>query len=234
MKNQYVGDVNDYRKYGLLRSIAQSRLRIGVCWMLTPDDGRTDGNFTRYLKTANFEHLDPQLYKVLKNLRESARIKVRFIRSQNVIPAAKYFDQVLTDDLLQRRKYFGQVISEFNDRDLIFLDPDNGIEVKSKKYGRKNSCKYVYWHELAALYGLGFSLLVYQHFPRKRRDPFIREVSARMNHLFADATIHVFKTSNVVFFLALQDFHLRCAQPSCEMINDKWKDHITYERISKR
>jgi hypothetical protein len=47
MKNQYFGDVNDYRKYGLLRSLtAGGRITTTVCWMLTPDDGRPDGRLT--------------------------------------------------------------------------------------------------------------------------------------------------------------------------------------------
>ena len=48
MKVQYFGDVNDYRKYILLRRIS-SELKIGVCWMLTPDDGRPDGANRGYL-----------------------------------------------------------------------------------------------------------------------------------------------------------------------------------------
>ena len=39
VKDQYFGDVNDFRKYGLLRVLAGSdRLRLGVCWMLTARD----------------------------------------------------------------------------------------------------------------------------------------------------------------------------------------------------
>ena len=46
MKNQYVGDVNDYRKYGLIRAlIGDQDIKVGVCWMLTAPDGRTDGDF---------------------------------------------------------------------------------------------------------------------------------------------------------------------------------------------
>jgi hypothetical protein len=38
MKNQYFGDEKDYLTYGLLRTIACSTgLRIGVAWMLTPN-----------------------------------------------------------------------------------------------------------------------------------------------------------------------------------------------------
>ena len=44
MKNQYFGDINDYRKYGLLRIVAgPGKMSLLVAWMLTPDDGKTDG-----------------------------------------------------------------------------------------------------------------------------------------------------------------------------------------------
>ena len=50
MKNQYFGDINDYQKYGLLRTISRDTgLRLAVCWMLTPDDGRSDGKKTGYV-----------------------------------------------------------------------------------------------------------------------------------------------------------------------------------------
>ena len=50
MKDPYFGDVNDFRKYGLLRLLSiQDRLRLGVCWMLTEPDGTTDGRFLSYL-----------------------------------------------------------------------------------------------------------------------------------------------------------------------------------------
>ena len=50
MKNQYFGDVNDYKKYGLLRYLGRSgRSNLAVCWSLTEDDSRSDGSRVRYL-----------------------------------------------------------------------------------------------------------------------------------------------------------------------------------------
>ena len=49
MKNQYLGDVGDYGKYGLLRYLANNDIRIGVNWYLTADDGSNDGKFVSYL-----------------------------------------------------------------------------------------------------------------------------------------------------------------------------------------
>jgi len=43
VKNQYFADINDYLKYGILRAIANSKLKICLCWMLTEDDNRNDG-----------------------------------------------------------------------------------------------------------------------------------------------------------------------------------------------
>jgi hypothetical protein len=62
MKDQYFGDVNDYRKYGLLRALAGvSGLPLGICWMLTARDGRSDGEFRRYLDQAiRCRRHDPQ------------------------------------------------------------------------------------------------------------------------------------------------------------------------------
>jgi hypothetical protein len=64
LKDQYFGDVNDFRKYGLLRALGVSEdLRLGVCWMLTEGDNRTDGNVLGYLsKPREFRHRDPELF----------------------------------------------------------------------------------------------------------------------------------------------------------------------------
>lgn len=40
MKNQYVGDIGDYGKYGLMRFLRDAGVSIGINWYLTPDDGR--------------------------------------------------------------------------------------------------------------------------------------------------------------------------------------------------
>ena len=51
MKNQYFGDINDYRKYGLLLALQSNGAgSLLVAWMLTPDDGGRDGGLRSYLK----------------------------------------------------------------------------------------------------------------------------------------------------------------------------------------
>ena len=49
MKNQYIGDIGDYGKYGMLRYLEKSGVKIGVNWYLTENDDSNDGKFTTYL-----------------------------------------------------------------------------------------------------------------------------------------------------------------------------------------
>ena len=47
--------------------------------------------------------------------------------------------------------------------EVVFFDPDNGMEVKGVPKTKKKHVKYVYYDELADYYNRGQSLIVYQH-----------------------------------------------------------------------
>ncbi len=67
MKNQYFGDENDYRKYGLLRVLTnRGSLGTGICWLLTDPDSRNDGGRISYLTMpSTWQQHDPNLYDAL-------------------------------------------------------------------------------------------------------------------------------------------------------------------------
>ena len=90
MKEQYVGDVNDYRKYSLLRHLANAGLRIGVCWMLTPPDGGRDGSKTAYLsQPEQWRHYEPDVFDLLKRVAGDPGIRrLREIEVSALFPAA--------------------------------------------------------------------------------------------------------------------------------------------------
>ena len=68
MKNQYLGDVYDYIKYGLLRQLnCRGRVSAVVCWMLTENDDRRDGNRVNYLKEPEaWRAFDPPVFDRLR------------------------------------------------------------------------------------------------------------------------------------------------------------------------
>jgi hypothetical protein len=116
MKDQYFGDVNDFRKYGLLRNLVLPMgLKLGVCWMLTASDGRSDGKFLSYLEhPLLFEHFDPPLFKWLKTVvvHENDRRVVR-IETSELFPDAAFQSQYLIDSGPQRSQYFADCSRKF-------------------------------------------------------------------------------------------------------------------------
>ena len=101
MKNQYVGDIGDYGKYGLLRFLANRGIKIGVNWYLTDDDGSSDGKFTKYLKNPDERYYDPELFDALKEIAFRKDKTVGMVEDAGIIPGAAYFSEMLKSGLLE-------------------------------------------------------------------------------------------------------------------------------------
>jgi hypothetical protein len=206
MKEQYVGDISDYRKYALLRAFAAGgEVRIGVCWMLTPPDGSSDGSKLAYLRQPDrYRTHDPELFDLLgRAASEPDQRRLLTIEASGVIPDARYFNTVIPDAAVERATVMSDCQRQFVDCDLVFFDPDNGLEIPSLPKGRKNSSKFVYLDELAAFYAAGHSLLAYQHFPRVERSVFIERCAAAMRGVAPNAQHWSYRTKHVVFMAAI-------------------------------
>lgn len=89
---QYFGDVNDFRKYGLLRAFASAGLSIGVCWLLTADDAGGDGELRGYLsKPSRWRRYDADLYDRLQQLQQpGVQRRVKYASTWGLVPGATY------------------------------------------------------------------------------------------------------------------------------------------------
>ncbi len=205
MKNQYFGDINDYRKYGLLRCIAEATgERIGVCWMLTADDGGRDGRKRDYLaRHEEYRHYDEPLFRALSKVTSPSQQHVRYAERWNLIPNAAYYTELL-HDTADRERYFGDALKRFKECGIVFFDPDNGLETATTPKGRKNSSKYLYWDELAPFAAAGKSLVIYQHFPRVNREKYVAERAALLKKATGAKNVMAFQTAHVVFFVAFK------------------------------
>ena len=63
-------------------------------------------------------------------------------------------------------------ITKLVDCDIVFLDPDNGLNVKSVKPGSPKSPKYVWLHEASDYIASGKSVIFYNHRPRKKAEAY--------------------------------------------------------------
>lgn len=225
MKDQYFGDVNDFRKYGLLRLLTVTdHLRLGVCWMLTDADGRSDGKFRSYLnQPASYRHHDPELFDWIKRVvAEEQDYRTARIETSPLIGHAVFQSTILTDDLAQRNEYFCECATLFAGCDLVFFDPDNGLEIKKRRPGHKNSCKFLFWDEACKTFMSGSSVLIYQHFPRQKRDPFIARMAEDLRLRTGAATVFSYRTPHVLFLLAAQPNHADGFRRQLIAVRSKW------------
>ena len=229
MKDQYFGDINDYRKYGLLRSISHGGdIRLLAAWMLTPDDGSTDGKFISYLKeTKKWSKYDQALYHSLKEiLVHNQKRQVSLIEETELLPNTEFFTFHVPDSGSERDAWFNSLAEQARCSNFVFLDPDNGLEVKSRPYGRKNSSKYLYWREVSSLWRSGKSLLIYQHFIREKRINFIKRMLGSLSEVTEGSYVEAFSTAHVVFLMALQPKHQRFHNPIVNTVQERWKGQI--------
>lgn len=236
MKNQYYGDVNDYKKYSLIRTItAHGEISIAFCWALTKDDGLSDGKKIGYLKEpSEWSRHDPAVYEQLRaDVIFKKQRKVENIEESNLIPNSRFFKRVLKDNANERDVFFQEFLNFSQNSELIFFDPDNGIEVKSVARGKPGSSKYVYWKELENFYQLDKSLLIYQHFPRVNRELFITSLSSKVFRTTCASTIFMFVTSHVLFLLIPQQRHETIFRKESKRLANSWKGRIKVKEVSR-
>jgi hypothetical protein len=124
LKDQYVGDIGDYTKLGLLREVQKAGLSIGVNWYLTPNDSRPDGRHTKYLNSA-CDTPDITLHNVLKHIVDSDLRSVAELEQSGLLNDATYFNELLDFSNCPDKKQFRdawhkQALSDLRYQEIVF------------------------------------------------------------------------------------------------------------------
>lgn len=230
MKHQYFGDIGDYQKYSLLRTLAlQGDFRLLVCWMLTENDNRTDGKFIQYLNAPQlWRQYDETVFDFLARrvLGEHQR-HVGSLETHGFLPNTTYYSRLVADDRVSRQQYFDELRPLAAQAEIVFFDPDNGLEVKSVGLGKRGSSKYLYWHEAAAIYAGGSSVLIYQHYRRENREQFVRAQAAELlRHTTAPLVVSI-RTTRTAYLWALQPEQHSRVVTCLRALEERWGKHLT-------
>ena len=239
MKNQYFGDINDYRKYGLLRALQTGgEGKLLVAWMLTPDDGGSDGGFRDYLQDPKqWRRFAPELYDGLAALlRSTSSPQVSLLESTTLLARSTFHSAEVPDAHSDRdawRKDLMACVSK-SGADVVFFDPDNGIEVPSSPVGRKGSSKYLTWQEIQEVWAAGCSLLIYQHFRHEPRETFAASVVSELRRRTAAPFTEAFRTAHVLFVLVAQARHEGQLRKAIACDLPRWKGQIDMMMLADR
>jgi hypothetical protein len=119
VKVQYFGDVNDYRKFTLLRLLSDvGGFKISVCWMLTePDDSKEGGNRKYLEQAAKWCGYDPTLFEVLAKVPASPQLSdLQRIEADGIVPDATFFNESTPDKLSERQAFHTRCMDAFADQ----------------------------------------------------------------------------------------------------------------------
>jgi hypothetical protein len=174
MQNRYVGDIGDFVKFAILRGLSPGK-RLGVAWWLFPDGGPVgDGKHISYLRApAKWRHLDPQLFDALGEIIMSNRRHIHALENADLLPRATFFSEAVRagatpgETRADRQAWFARCQTQLTDCDLVFLDPDNGLETTRFSTGTRAAGKSVALAELSALRRPGRTIIVYHHQTRR-------------------------------------------------------------------
>jgi hypothetical protein len=248
MQDRYVGDVGDFGKYGLLRRLCNSSddlsVRLGVVWCRFPDERHNeDGKHISYLRMRDFVGLDPGLLSALCELVNSNARSIESLTAAGILPPqTTFYDAFLappasqmlsrSERLRHRSAWVDGCFTLMADCDLVFFDPDNGIEVSSIAKHHPLAGKYIYWDELARFWDRGQTLLVYQHLNRtKSAAGQIDGLRARIRATLRGSSVRplVFRRGSCrVFWLVHHNDNLghTLEDRARDMLRDRWSKHF--------
>lgn len=194
MQDKYVGDIGDFGKYGLLNEIfcqARRKIRLGINWYYVTrnETANSDGHHIAYLKYSRdknrgFRECFPDLYDKLITIVREKRRCIANIESNRVLPTGTLFyskpipfsGASAEERTALRQAWFRESQSKLDQAEIIFLDPDNGIQLNRRKKGESNAVKYVFTDEIEAYFRSGKSLIIYNHRDRRPRQEYNRKI----------------------------------------------------------
>ncbi|TFH42124.1 MAG: hypothetical protein E4G94_06815 [ANME-2 cluster archaeon] len=260
MQNRYTADLGDFGKYGLLKALCQtqdkdeeSNLRLGVVWYLVPDENHNDdGKHIKYLEPSyknrnQFRNCDRDLYDALAEIIQTKERNVSNIRKSNIFPIhTAFYEEYLTFDNIpsngvnarkkrmdHRKRWVNKALISTGDCDLIFVDPDNGLEVKSTERQHKLGPKYAYFDELLPKLKREQSLVIYHHISRQgSADDQINVRFQQINECldgddYAFALRYHRGTSRVFFVIPSEDHRNILIDRAKGFVQGPWSQHFT-------
>lgn len=174
MQDRYAGDIGDYGKFAMLRALASRGLAVGVNWyrIETPPQELSINDGGKLIPDRLFP-CDPELAHALRAISLSPERSVRELEEAELIPGASYYS--VTTPVEERRKWHDDALSELAKAEVVFLDPDNGLLVKSVGRGSARSPKYTFYDEVADYVARGQSVIVYNHRSRQKPEAYFDE-----------------------------------------------------------
>jgi len=157
-------------------------LKLGVNWYLTKDDTNSnDGKYIEYLQRKEYFQCDPELHSFLSQCISQGNRDVKQIADFYRFLNVTFYNELLHIEHIKalsekgrnertklRSQWFENSLQQLKNTDIIFCDPDNGLETKSLSKVGKDSVKFVFADEIKEMLNRGHSVIFYNHRDRSK------------------------------------------------------------------
>lgn len=185
MQDRYAGDIGDFGKIGLLKTLQAQDLSVGVKWYhVKPMDieKKPDGTFKqedgKYLIPIRLWTCDETLAESLTKIAKSDDRSINAVERGDFVLNARYYNDPVT--AAGRDEWHKRALEKLKGVDIVFVDPDNGMLVKSIGKESAKSIKYTFYEEVRDYVQQGQSVLIYNHRSRKQEIQYFHEICSKL------------------------------------------------------
>ena len=218
MQDRYAGDIGDFGKFALLKALSSAGFKIGVNWYRTCPQNFEKQNDGKYRIPPKVFSCDQKLAETLSAIFHlpPAQRTVRALQRAGLVDAVWFSEQVPFQE--GRLAWHRQAVSALSICNLVFLDPDNGLLVKSVGKGSAKSVKYVFPEEIADYIAQGISVVFYNHRQRKAENIYFEGIREK---LYAQSQLRGCSFSKITFpKCSVRDYILLAEKPGHQQMID--------------
>lgn len=135
-----------------------------------------------------------------------------------------------------RKKWHEKALEKLCGSEIVFLDPDNGLQVLSTSLTSEKGNKYIGYKELEDYFNLGTSIIFYNHRERKPEEEYLNKFrKLKENKIFKNSTILGLKFRRGTirdYIFILQPQHVNTVKDCCNsLLDSNWKEHFSMLNI---
>lgn len=208
MNKCYFGNFQDFCKYGLLRELAAfaKARNIGMhfCQMVTPERKGSGGkaNYEYLDSPARYRPLAPELFDDLKewhNTFASGDADDWLQKSEHLLRGVIPHNEEIPACDSARAEYFQRMHHAFGCGNIVFFNPDYGLEFAARLIREGDSRRYIGAEEIRQCIDAGNSVLFYQEMlapqKQKARDNLWRDVLQNLRNADINNRVFFFSSS---------------------------------------
>jgi hypothetical protein len=159
MQVEQIGGAGDFGKFALLRHLMRGR-QLAVCWYLSGEGKSTkdrDKHFNYLKRPGDFRHFDPEVFDRLAEFDGGSRAQIdplAELHTSRMLDDAVFMRQRVPRRASSRRQWLDELVQSVGCANLVFLDPDAGIQ------GKRLTSSHVALAEIAALRSQDRALII--------------------------------------------------------------------------